>query len=238
MFAVPPTLEELYRLSAELPTIGDQELRDETINRIAALVTEGFGAPVDPEKRLIFERLQAYLATREQADLFVPGHSQDFLSSEAIAQIGAELRRVRHSGYMERGTSFLNEAMYFRSRTARMYLRGDQAFAAEMQRRLGFEAEITAFDYVVYERPGAFLRFHIDKPRYAFILIGGLVHTCAEEEKSSRLVVLCRQGSVSLPLCPGEAVLFNGCALLHARTPLLSDEVVAIYTIGLRQRLP
>lgn len=90
--------------------------------------------------------------------------------------------------------------------------------------------------YIVYDEPGARLELHIDRPSYGDINILMRIDEPRSDADADALasatVFIGPDGVRREPLEAGEAIIFDGTAALHGRSPLLEGETVRLLSIG------
>jgi hypothetical protein len=95
--------------------------------------------------------------------------------------------------------------------------------------------EAMKLTYIVYEGEGASLRDHLDDPRHYAYNVLACLEAHAPDGRAPQSVLRLRFSSgecENIALQPGEAVLIDGAAVVHARTALGAGERILLLSLG------
>jgi hypothetical protein len=86
--------------------------------------------------------------------------------------------------------------------------------------------------YVYYDSRGQGVYPHVDASSYSLTALFMIAHSYRSAPRSHHLHFLPDGSTERFDLEPGEMLLFHAASVVHARTPVGSDEAVTILTIG------
>jgi hypothetical protein len=151
-----------------------------------------------------------------------------WLTEQSLDELAAEATALR-------GTAEQNRQLQFGARAGQRAL----AFGRSPE-ILGLIGEFTSRQcscqegtYLYYERPGAGIVPHIDRPDFTLQILLMLRHTGYAEKRSALAIFPDGpKSAVYFPLEPGELILFRAASVTHGRTATAEGEFVNLLGLG------
>lgn len=152
----------------------------------------------------------------------------DWLTTPILDELAAEAVAMR-------GTAVQNSQLQFGARA------GERALTfARSPEVLGLIDEFTSRrpackegTYLYYERPGAGIAPHIDRPEFTLQILLMLRHSGYGHRRSSLAIFPDGpKSAIYFPLEPGELILFQAANVTHGRTATSEGEIVNLLGLG------
>jgi hypothetical protein len=226
------------RLSSRLTSAERDELKLRLSLRAAACLDQTFSVSEDPDTAARFSRALAGVLATQPYERRVPrygiaGRSHDLFSADELARLRSEAADLRGRAILNFGQQALVHAEELPSSMASA-LASARKVVSFVESVAGPCRPTHVATYVYYDAPGMRSDPHVDNTFSAVTLMLLLRH----DHRRASTTVSYWPGSprLAITMAPGEAMVFFGSAVLHARTPVAEGESVSSLLLSFQPR--